>query len=704
MIHVNSSSTIKQVVLSTAAHSEFRPDIEGLRGLAILLVLLFHACSINGWLLFSGGFVGVDLFFVISGFLITGLLLKEYEQKAAISLARFYARRVRRILPAALVVLLISFPLTFWLLPPLSQPAALLDGMSASLSIGNIRLAITTNYFNQVSASPFLHFWSLGVEEQFYLIWPAMLIAVAMLSRKIARGRADWGILSLLIFIIITSFIGNLVLSDYSPTTAFYLLPTRAWQLALGGLLAFSATKPLFLERIRAYFHPKVVAFFGWIALGILLVLVVILDFGRPIPYPGYYAIFPTLAGLLLIATGLNTRGPGILLRTSWLRFLGKISYSLYLWHWPVLIFGCLFLDGPLAKNTTPVQACLLVLLAVVLATLSWFFIEEPVRRGQLPFKQQALSLPSPGRLVGLGLTAIFLVAMFGGQFYWQGQNALANFGQVTNPTSYALPANLRPGLAQASTDYELPILDGCLVDEHVSVPDFKRCLYGPSNSQYTVALIGDSHASNLFPAVDFVAQAKNWDLLTLTKASCRFVDFPIYDYILQREYRECTTWNAQVINYLTLHPPDLVIISQEHYDRGLSETNNGASATARGLAQEIAKLPTTTRVVIISDPPLPGTLDEPDCLSVYRQDYRRCAFSRTASGTDLGQRETMAAQASGARVLDLTDQICPGSGDCPALINNLIVWRDNEHLTATFVRSLGPIFAQRLESILASN
>jgi peptidoglycan/LPS O-acetylase OafA/YrhL len=670
-----------------------------------LLVVLFHACSVAGWQIFTGGFVGVDLFFVISGFLITGLLLKEYEQKTVISFTRFYARRVRRILPAALLVLLISFPLTFWLLPPLTQPSALLDGVAATLSIGNIRLALTTDYFNQVSASPFLHFWSLGVEEQFYFIWPALLLVAAIFGRKVARGHADWGILGLLILIIVASFIYNLTLSDYSPTRAFYLLPTRAWQLALGGLLAFLATKPRFLRRVQTYFRPTSAALYGWAGLGGLFISAVILDSGlRPIPYPGLYAILPTLAALLLIATGINTRGPGVLLRTFPLRFLGKISYSLYLWHWPVLIFGCLFFGGPLAQIISPAQAILLVLLAVVLATLSWFFIEEPIRRGQLPFKQRTLSLPSPGRLVGLGLTAMFLIAMLGSQFYWQASNTLANFDQVINPTSYALPTNLRPALAQAPTDYELPVLDGCYARENVSVPDFKHCLYGPSNSHYTVALIGDSHASALFSAVDFVAQAKNWDLLTLVKSGCQFVDFPLYNYLLQREYRECTTWKTQVINYLTAHPPNLVIISQEHYDLGLSVANNTASATARGLAQEIAKLPTTTRVVIINDPPLPWTLDEPVCLSVYRQDYRHCAFSRTASDTDLGQREAAAAQASGAQILDLTDQICPGSGDCPPLINDLIVWRDNQHLTATFARSLGPILAQRLERILGLN
>ena len=213
----------------------FRPDIEGLRGVAVLLVVFFHAglLSTAGTQL-PGGFIGVDLFFVISGFLITGLLIRERERNGRIGFARFYARRVRRILPAAAVCLLITIPLAYYLVTLIERPPTMQDGASAALSFANVRFALTTDYFHPVSYSPFLHFWSLGVEEQFYFVWPALLAVVAWRSTRLGAGIA-------LAAIVVGSFLLSLAWTQDNPTWAFYMLPTRAWQLAAGGLLAVGA-------------------------------------------------------------------------------------------------------------------------------------------------------------------------------------------------------------------------------------------------------------------------------------------------------------------------------------------------------------------------------------------------------------------------------------------------------------------------------
>ncbi len=213
----------------------FRPDIEGLRGLAVSLVVLFHAGLLSGASTqLTGGFIGVDLFFVVSGFLITGLLIRERERTGRVSFSRFYARRVRRILPAAAVVLLITIPLSYQLVTLVDRPSVMQDGASAALSIANIRFAMTTDYFNPVNYSPFLHFWSLGVEEQFYFVWPALLAIVAWKSPRLGAGLA-------LSIVVVASFWASLIVGDSSSSTAFYMLPTRAWQLAAGGLLAIGA-------------------------------------------------------------------------------------------------------------------------------------------------------------------------------------------------------------------------------------------------------------------------------------------------------------------------------------------------------------------------------------------------------------------------------------------------------------------------------
>src|SRR5664279_427988 len=319
----------------------FRPDIEGLRGIAVSLVVLFHAGLLSkSTTQLTGGFIGVDLFFVVSGFLITGLLVRERERNGKISLSRFYARRVRRILPAALVVLLVTFVAANSLITLVDRPSVMQDGASAALSIANIRFSMTTDSFNPVSYSPFLHYWSLGVEEQFYLVWPALMGLVAWKATRLGAGIA-------LVIVVVTSFVASLMITDSSASTAFYMLPTRAWQLGAGGLIAVGAGSLDRLPRATRAAVGQVLAFAGWGALAALITAAFAID-SISTPYPGMAAIVPTIAGVLLIASGQERTGPGILLRLPPVRFLGKISYSLYLWHWPMLILGGMYLNGPL--------------------------------------------------------------------------------------------------------------------------------------------------------------------------------------------------------------------------------------------------------------------------------------------------------------------------------------------------------------------
>ena len=322
----------------------FRPDIEGLRGIAVTLVVLFHAGLLSATSGITGGFIGVDLFFVVSGFLITGLLIRERERSGRISFSRFYARRVRRILPAAAVTLLVTIAVSNSLVSLVSRSSVMQDAAAAALSIANIRFAVTTDYFNPVNYSPILHFWSLGVEEQFYFVWPALLAVVAW---KFPRPGAAVA----LAIVIVVSFIASLTITESSPSTAFYMLPTRAWQLAAGGLLAIgSGSLDGLPRRIRAVLGT-LLAFAGWAALAALITAALVID-SVTTPYPGLAALVPTVAGVLLIASGPESIGPGILLRLPPIRFIGKISYSLYLWHWPILLLGGLYLtDGALHLN-----------------------------------------------------------------------------------------------------------------------------------------------------------------------------------------------------------------------------------------------------------------------------------------------------------------------------------------------------------------
>jgi peptidoglycan/LPS O-acetylase OafA/YrhL len=731
----------------------FRPDIEGLRGVAVLLVVFFHAGLLsNSPFQVPGGFIGVDLFFVVSGFLITGLLIRERERTGRVSFSKFYARRVRRILPAAAVVLLVTIPLSYALVTLIQRPDTMEDAATAALSFANIRFAITTDYFNPVSYSPFLHFWSLGVEEQFYFVWPALLFVAAWRRPRLGAGLA-------LAAVVVVSFAASVYMTNSNPSWAFYMLPTRAWQLAAGGLLAVGAGS---LARAPAAFRQvlgQLLVILGWLALAALFVDAFALN--SDVPYPGIAALVPTVAGVLLIASGTQPHGPAVLLGLAPIRFIGKISYSLYLWHWPMLILGGLYLQGSMQPAVapgalpvmlTPVQAYVLALFSIPVATVSWGLVEEPFRRGYIP-------LPRPSRTVMAGVAVMVMVALVGTSFSFSAQNALADLGGETaqvNPTdtpqpdvtpgnsatatpvtpapsfatpepgdtatpvpgmtpaltmppaappatSFAVTNALRPTLANAPTDYEAPWGDHCLGWEATTVPPaWGKCVFGNPHGTYQVALIGDSHASALFPAVNAVAIAHGWKLVVYLKIDCSFVDIPISDINLKRTYTECETWNNNVIARLNAHPPNLAIVSMMREINNVNPSDGTISAQGNAMAREMEKIPSSTKVVMIQDIPDPWYFEVPTCLSQNLSDYRNCAYSRASGfGRSMGKREAIAAKAAGASLINLNDAICPGTGACPAVLNGMITFRDQHHLTATFSASLGPALDQKLVAVL---
>jgi len=724
--------------LGSSEREGFRPDIEGLRGIAVALVVLFHAGLLSqSSTQLTGGFIGVDLFFVISGFLITGLLIRERERDGRIGFARFYARRVRRILPAAIVVLLVTLIISNSVVTLVDRSSTMEDGAASALSIANIRFAMTTDYFNPVSYSPFLHFWSLGVEEQFYLVWPALMAVAAW---KMPRLGAE----VVLIIVIVASFAANLVITDASPSTAFYLLPTRAWQLAAGGLLAMVAGSTYRLPGfVRAVFR-NVVPFAGWIALAGLVIAAGAIDSSTS-AYPGALALVPTIAAVLLIASGESRSGPGIALRLWPIRFLGKISYSLYLWHWPILILGGLILNGAADLTLTTGQALALAGLSVPVAAMSWFFVEEPFRRGFIP-------LPRPGRIVALGVAVMLIVAAVGTSFDFGAQSALAGLNGIADasptadatdqptvqptptmvlptaalspgvtasptpaftpalspspkpapPSSYAV-AGLRPSLGNVAKDYEQPWHDGCLGFDPATSPK-SGCVYGNTSGQYTVVLLGDSHGSAIFPGVNQVAKAHGWKLVPYLKINCPFTDIRMIEFNRKNEYTECETWNLNVVSKLNKNPPNLLIISESRWFYPVSG-NDSAGADGAALARMIKKVPAATKVVILQDPPLPGINDKaPTCLSANINDYRKCNYSRSRGfSSSMGTREKAAAAATGAGLIDLTATICPGTGSCPIVQNGIIMWRDEQHLTATYATTLGPAIDIQLAAILSS-
>ncbi len=706
--------------------STFRPDLEGLRGVAILLVLLCHV-RVPGA---EAGFVGVDVFFVLSGFLITGLLVQQLDRTGHLDLGAFYARRVRRIVPAALVVLVATLAAAQLVLSPLDIPRLTDDVLTAGLSVANVHFALgATDYFAPIDPSPVLHYWSLGVEEQFYLLWPLVLIVAARCGRpRVAMAAA-------VMLICLGSFVLSALVTTASPPWAYYSLPTRAWQLAAGALVALAVPA---IGRI-----PRPVgAFVGW--LGAALIAVALATIGPTTEYPGFAALLPTVGALAIVASGGRRGSPGwAVLARAPLRLLGRISYSLYLWHWPILVLGTAALApgaeaGLIAEDGTlpdllPLRIGL-ALVAVGVAWLSWRFVEEPFRRG---------GIWQVGRLRGFGLATAAVAAVLVASTTMgalangtvraaelpgvdpvigladpsapsdvfaspplvapasdpAGPSATPTPGRASSPPKASaqppavnaswlnhgpVPSTLSPSLSAARTDGDSLMADGCGLSLAGSRPP--DCVYGDPNGAVTVALVGDSHAAHWFPAMEVLARKHGWRLVPLTKFSCVFVDMRIYSPLLKREYTECETWRENVIDRLAAIKPDLVVIASNRYLPVVDERDTDPIRQGAAAARLIDRI--DAPVAVVADTPR-ANVDVPACLAQHRDAIEQCATSRADAFTWRHlRREKETVRLTGAKLVDLSAAVCPAD-PCPPIVGNLLVYRDNHHLTATFARAL---------------
>ena len=369
----------------------FRADIEGLRGVAVLAVVAYHA-GLGG---VGGGFVGVDVFYVLSGFLITGLLWDELQRTGRFRFGEFYARRARRLLPAAVVVLVVTVAAASVWLSPLQARVVAQDAVAAAFYMANYRFAAQrTDYLAETSPSPLQHYWSLGVEEQFYLLWPVLVLVVFVVGRRLAT-RSSVGAGAVLVLAGAGSFVLSLRLMALSQPWAFFSLPTRAWELAAGGVLALARPGLRRLPGVAA-------ATLGW--LGLEAVLWSIIQFSASTPFPGTAALFPVGGTAAVIAAGCAAPrlGPNLLLGRRPLQLAGRLSYSWYLWHWPLLLLAPAVAGRPLGLWPNLGLAAASGLLALATVKL----VEDPVR-----FSPRLRARPGRSLALGAGLTVVAAAA-----------------------------------------------------------------------------------------------------------------------------------------------------------------------------------------------------------------------------------------------------------------------------------------------------
>jgi peptidoglycan/LPS O-acetylase OafA/YrhL len=706
--------------------SYFRADIEGLRAVAVTAVVLFHA-AVPG---IGGGYVGVDVFFVISGFLITGLLWREVSGTGTVRLRSFYGARARRLLPASAMVGVITMIASILLLPPLRVPTVLYDGIASALYVGNYWFVIDNiNYFSDLlTPSPFLHYWSLGVEEQFYLVWAPLMLGTAWVIRRFRRDKARAiassrrPYLVVLALVTAVSFALSLVITYVVPAMAFFSLPTRAWQLAAGGLVALTA---IHWERLS----PRLAAIAGWA--GLAMILLGCVWFTSTTPFPGIAALLPTLGAVLVIGAGCATpsSGCGQFLSTSPMRAVGRISYAWYLWHWPVLVLAPALLGHHLGLAERIAAA----LLSAGLAWLTMRYLENPLRFAPKIRNSAWRSLglgavaTAIAVLVGLGLLKVVptpvgygapapAVALSGttvpagagmaayddavAQTFAQVQTALAaSFGVKPVPSNLTPPLN---NLAAEQVDYTY---QGCLRTPYESGQP--ECVMGDTASPDTVALIGDSHAAMWTPAFQQIAAQRHWRLQMMAKEACPVVDARAGSAFsnLVEDLQHCQQWREEIVARVKAERPRLVVVSVWR-GYGIDETMSGFRAYDRawidGMTRLVRQLRETgTHVLVLGPIPSPHA-NVPICVSGHLDDVTACALSRSASVDRSGiAAEAAATAAGGGQYADLSDLFCTAER-CPVIVGNTLVYLDVSHLTLQYSRVLTPAIAALADLALA--
>jgi peptidoglycan/LPS O-acetylase OafA/YrhL len=644
---------------------EKRADIEGLRGIAVLLVVLAHAGV--PWL--AGGYVGVDVFFVISGFLITTLLLREAERTGRISVRRFYARRALRLLPAAALVLVVTLVAVRLFLPVTRLGEFVKDALSATAYTANLRFAHTgTDYLNaDQTPSPFQHFWSLAVEEQFYLVWPLLILAVAHLWR---RRRPLAVVLAVLV---VASFTLSVTETARSTPWAYFGPHTRAWELGAGALLALSAVR-----------LPKV---FAWAGYATILGAAVAYDDATA--FPGWRAAIPVLGTVLVIAATGRAVLPA----------LGRYSYGWYLWHWPLLTIG----PVALGWDGTPVQKLALAAIALGLAAISYHWVENPIRYSTRPVLGFGLSAAAAG-------FAVLLVLLPHAVALGDPRDDLRTALATPNPAPVLaraiaeahdqrmLPANLTPKLTRAKADRPGVWGNGCHADVPVTVAP-PGCVFGDPAATTTVVLYGDSHAAHWFPAMERLAGEHHWRLVSLTKSACTAADVPVWHDILKREYTECTAFHRSALDRIRELKPSLVVVgSSFNYVLAKPEADQAKQWRAAWDRTFASLAGTGAQIAAIADTPYMG-MPVPECLA-QESDIGKCARSLHSSLRGPAQRRVFLAYATTPRatVINPIGWFCDKV--CPALIGNILVYRDSNHMTTTYARALAPLLDAELPAL----
>ncbi len=692
----------EQPAVTGPRRDEFQPEIQGLRAVAVLLVVVYHLWP--GRL--SGGFIGVDVFFVISGYLITAHLVREVKATGRLSAARFWGRRVRRLLPLALTVSSLSTVAVYLIAPSTVWDLTVRQVVASTLYVQNWALAGDAIDYSAKDNDPTIaqHYWSLSIEEQFYFAWPLLIVAIlAVLALVRARGRRTPAprtiLVSALVAIGVASFACSVILTTDSQATAYFVTPTRVWEFVFGALVS--------LLPIGALRGPRAIAT-GWAALAVIAVTGY--TFSSHTAFPGWIAVLPVGATAVALVTlrDRQRHSPGYWLTRRPVVFLGDISYGLYLWHWPLIVLAPYAVDGVVS---TPEKIGLLGL-GILLSWVSKILVEDPLRHSALlrPARN-SLGFAAAG-MAAVAVTLLVVVPPPGQQAgpseytaadpcHGPGVLDPANHcADLTGGSPRPLPA------AVARENHQDIAYPGCQADAETT--ELVTCTLGARHGTRTVAIVGDSHATSWFPAFDQIGRDNDWRVLTFTRSSCPFT-------LAERSIPEeqggdrrstCDSHVDRVLDKIT-SDQDIDAVVSASYSSAYTFTARPSlpldDPAVDGFTKVWSRLRAAGKsVVVMGDVPLTGPENVPTCLA-STSDPVECAVPR-----DEALPAKRMAQAAAARttklpnvtLVDLTDRFCDARR-CYAQLGSVIVYRDKSHVSRTFSLALVPYIERALPTRL---
>lgn len=660
----------------------FLPEIQALRAVAVTLVVLFHLWPHR----FTGGYVGVDAFFVISGYLITSHLLREVDATGRLDLAAFYARRARRLLPASLAVLLACLVAALFLLPVELRAVNAKEILASAFYVQNLYLAtkaVTYSASNDV-ASAVQHFWSLSAEEQFYLFWPSLIMASLFIARRWLRRRTTTSIGMSLLGLTLLSFAFSVWFTDTHQSAAYFITPTRAWEFGLGALVVLGQRRWSVSGGGRLVLR--------WA--GVAGLAVAGLTFTEATVFPGYAAALPCLATAAVIVAGdTGARDPlSALVRARATQWLGNVSYSVYLVHWPLIVFTPYVLGSVLSW---PAKVGVIGV-TLVLAHLSKRYVEDATRYVPVLVRspRRALSAALAGMLViGVGVGASLAQAQ---QQEDQLAQAIAQGGP--RPCYGAAAMARRVDCPQAVTaDATTPVVQadapwGNLPGCHVvpGTPLAVRCYWGTGTPSKTVALVGDSHAEQWRTTLAPIARRRNWAFIEIYRGGCAAsYASPVMFEGRPQAPDHCLGWSHTLTTRLREFRPSLVLTTAF-----VRATQFGAGRSgAQGFLDLWSEWQKFATVAVLADIPGTGGKNQPQCLAIHAGNPLACSTDRATAlpDDDLDKAVRLSSRsAHPVRLVDLNRYFCDRP-TCYAVIGGVPVYYDSDHMTRRFAVTLTP-------------